>query len=398
VCHTVLSAGSRLSTVHPRCRCCDCMALMLGARAARRQSRAEGAEPSRAAGSDLIIALCKASQPGAALRVFEDMTAAESAWGAGRPSPGHSPERIGRPGPARQAAGAPPLAGAADAACAESAPAPEGRSAGDGGRRRAPVVDRVSGPRAVAAAARVAHAGGGAGAAGEAAPLLERPRPAPSQPLGAAGPGEPEAESAAAAAAAAAAAGAPGASPVRLPSRPRRRRSARQPRGLAQGLPVKQRRAALAARVQRPGPAARRRRRCSPGAGARRPARAPAARGTAPTRRTRCRSAGAAPRWRAARSCRTCPPSARWCTALPVRATWPPPSGCTSRRGPPAVRPGAQARAVPRTACRPSVGGRCPPLVCVLWCTGTGLCFGGLQQGGQRTRLQRQMLCVVESA
>ncbi|KAK9831866.1 hypothetical protein WJX81_003174 [Elliptochloris bilobata] len=43
------------------------------------QARQDGAEPSRAAGSDLIIALCKASQPREALRVLEDMTAADAA-------------------------------------------------------------------------------------------------------------------------------------------------------------------------------------------------------------------------------------------------------------------------------------------------------------------------------
>lgn len=402
MCHTVLSAGSRLSTVHPRCRCCDCMALMLGARAARRQSRAEGAEPSRAAGSDLIIALCKASQPGAALRVFEDMTAAESAWGAGRPSPGHSPERIGRPGPARQAAGAPPLAGAADAACAESAPAPEGRSAGDGGRRRAPVVDRVSGPRAVAAAARVAHAGGGAGAAGEAAPLLERPRPAPSQPLGAAGPGEPEAESAAAAAAAAAAAGAPGASPDA--SRAASIAPSPAPVGAAaQGSGTG---SAGEAATGSPGSA-------SPAPGSSRP--------PPPSLQPRRRGAKAGARSGGARHSADAPhplPQRGRRAALARRPVVPHLSAvgalvhgfaCAGDLAT-AFRLYQQARPA---RCAPWGTGACGPahsmptscwagaahLWCVrLRCTGTGLCFGGLQQGGQRTSFQRQMLCVVESA
>jgi pentatricopeptide repeat protein len=46
----------------------------------RRELRARGVQVTRSAGSDLIVALCRAEQPDQALRVYEDMTA--SAWGA----------------------------------------------------------------------------------------------------------------------------------------------------------------------------------------------------------------------------------------------------------------------------------------------------------------------------
>lgn len=45
-----------------------------------RELRARGVQVTRSAGSDLIVALCRAEQPDQALRVYEDMTA--SAWGA----------------------------------------------------------------------------------------------------------------------------------------------------------------------------------------------------------------------------------------------------------------------------------------------------------------------------
>jgi hypothetical protein len=372
--------------------------------AACRQSRAEGAEPSRAAGSDLIIALCKASQPGAALRVFEDMTAAESAWGAGRPSPGHSPVRTDRPGPARQAAGPPSLAVADDAARAELAPAPDGRGAGDGGRRRAPVVDRVSGPRAVAAAARAAHAGGSAGAAGEAAPLLERPRPAPSPPLGAASPGVPEAESAAAAAAGAAAAGAPDARPDAGPAAHTAPPLA--PVGAAaQGSGTG---SAGEAATGSPGSA-------SPAPGPSRP--------PPPSLQHRRRGAKPGARSGGARHSADAPhplPQRGRRAALARRPVVPHLSAvgalvhgfaCAGDLAT-AFRLYQQARPVgcaPWCSMQPRVhfhalhaglmgNGRCPPLVHVFWCADTWLCFCGLQQGGQHPSFQHQMPCVVQSA
>ena len=136
----------------------------------RRQARRDGAEPSRAVCSDLIIALCKASQPGQALRVLQDMTAAQGALAhQGGVNPGRNP-LLGQHAswspdslPAR--AGAP----TSNAAALES----PGACAAAAGQ-----LGMDSAGRSIATAVR---ASGQAGVAGS-APVLQRPRTARPRP------------------------------------------------------------------------------------------------------------------------------------------------------------------------------------------------------------------------
>lgn len=163
-------------------------------RLARRQARKEGAEPSRAAGSDLIVALCKASQPAAALRVFEDMTAVESAWGQVYSNPNN---KAAKGKPAAEASPARVAAAAAPRVLAPVSTAPALGSTittGSADTPQAPVLD-TAGTAVMAAAAAASRPGTGSNGAGSSAqaaalhlgkaasdagerPLLERPRAA----------------------------------------------------------------------------------------------------------------------------------------------------------------------------------------------------------------------------
>lgn len=383
---------------------------------ARRQARKAGAEPPRAAGSDLIVALCKASQPAAALRVFEDMTAVESAWGQVTSNPKSKPAK-GMP-----AAKAPPARVAAAAAPRVPAPVSAAPAAGStittgsADTPQAPVLDAAGTAvmAAAAAASRPGTGGNGAGSSAQAAalhlgkaasdpvvrPVLERPRAAgvrldaeaAAAPVRAAQGDAAEQEnmpSAEAQAVGTSAAAPSGAATMRAAEG-----GAAQGRGL-RAVPLPAPKAPLV-----PG-----------GAGGAAALQGGGSSGNPPLTLNLpdgAKRRPAQPRL-PQRSLRAA--AARHAVVPHLAAVGALVHGfaCAGDLAT-AFRLYQQARPA---RCAPWGTGACGPahsmptscwagaahLWCVrLRCTGTGLCFGGLQQGGQRTSFQRQMLCVVESA